>query len=176
MADRGHRREPEIALRRPRDDGPRGEVLVFALAGELHAAAVREIREILRPPPLTRVPRAPTGVLGVVSVRGRLVTVVDPRRALGLDAPAPTGRSRVVLVETDDGEVIGVYVDEVRRVDRLAEGDIEPPAASLGSDVAPHVTGIARPKRPGATGSDARPPAIVLVDLVALIGAARKGA
>jgi purine-binding chemotaxis protein CheW len=173
VADLARRREAAFGLRRLRDDGPRTEVLVFALGGELHAAAVDGVREILRSPPLTPVPRAPRGVLGVVSVRGRLVTVVDPRRALRLDAPPPTPRARIVLVEVDDGEVIGLFVDEVRRVERLSAEDIEPPAATLGGDVAAHVTGIARP-RAAIDGADAGA-ALVLVDLAALVTAALRG-
>lgn len=159
-------------LRRPRDDGPTMEALIFSLAGELYAAKVGGIHEILRPPPLTRVPRAPRGVLGVVSVRGRLVTVVDPRRALSLASPPPTSsRARIVLVETADGELLGVYVDEVQRVERFADDDLEPPAASLGSDVPTYVIGIARPKHRRGPGSDATADTIVLLDLSLLIGA-----
>lgn len=172
MADLVHR-DGASGLRRLRDDGPRTEVLVFALSGELHAAAVASVREILRAPPLTRVPRAPRGVRGVVSVRGRLVTVVDPRRALRIEETPPGPRARIVLVEVDEGEIVGVHVDEVRRVVRLAADDVEAPGATLGGDVAPHVTGIARPR--GADGS--RGDAIVLVDLPTLVGAAlREGA
>jgi chemotaxis signal transduction protein len=75
-------------------------------------------------------------------------------------------------VEVEEGELVGVLVDEVRRVERLAADDVEAPGASLGGDVAAHVTGIARPR--GAGG--ARDEAIVIVDLAALVGAAlRRG-
>jgi purine-binding chemotaxis protein CheW len=162
-------------LRRLRDDGPRTEVLVFAFTGELYAAPVEHVREILRPPPLTPVPRAPAGVLGVVSVRGRLVTVVDPRRTLGLAASPATTRARIVLVDATGGEIVGLYVDEVQRVERLATDDIEPAAARLGGDVAAHIAGIARPRRGRPSGPDGTVGTVVILDLTALFGALLEG-
>src|ERR1700692_1775256 len=57
--------------------GKRVEYLAFGLGGETYAVEIRHVAEILRPPPMTGVPRAPSTVLGVISVRGQLGTVVD---------------------------------------------------------------------------------------------------
>ena len=54
---------------RQQDRGPRTEYLAFCLAGDVYAAPVSLVREILKPPPLTPVPRAPHAILGIVSVR-----------------------------------------------------------------------------------------------------------
>ena len=72
------------AIRRAGEAGKRTEYLAFRLAGETYAVQIAHVAEILRPPPITEVPRAPRTVLGVISVRGNLVTVVDLRRRVGM--------------------------------------------------------------------------------------------
>jgi purine-binding chemotaxis protein CheW len=140
-------RRPRGGLRRARqlDRGPVVEYLAFGLAGDPYAAPVNLVREILKPPPLTPVPRAPHAVLGIVSVRGQLVTVMDLRRRLRLVEQPLTRRARILLVEGAAGETIGLFVDEVLAVYRLSESEIEPAATALGNDVAPYIAGIARP-------------------------------
>lgn len=127
------------------DRGPVREFLVFVLAGEVYGVALTRIREILSPPPITEVPRARPEVIGVCSVRGLLVTVVDLRRRLKLEENPPTRRARILLAEALHGEVIGLFVDEVRQVIRLAESEIELASTVLGGDVSEHVVGISRP-------------------------------
>ncbi len=131
--------------RRAVDRGPVREFLMFALAGELYGVELKRIKEILSPPPITRVPRAPRDVVGVCSVRGLLVSVLDLRRKLHLEERPLTRRARILLGEAESGEVIGLLVDEVRHVVRLAAGEVEPAAAALGGDVSEFVLGIGRP-------------------------------
>lgn len=132
-------------LRRANDRGPVREFLVFALAGELYGVELMGIKEILSPPPVTPVPRANREVVGVCSVRGLLVTVLDLRRKLRLEERPQTRRTRILLVTGATGDVSGLLVDEVRQVVRLAEGEVEVAAAALGGDVAEHVLGVGRP-------------------------------
>lgn len=124
--------------------GPR-EFLVFSLAGELYGLELQRVREILSPPVLTRVPRAPSDVLGICSVRGLLVTVFDLRRRLNLEERPGTRLSRVLLSESPNGEVVGLYVDDVRNVVRLLPDEIELAQALLGGDLSDFVLGVGRP-------------------------------
>jgi purine-binding chemotaxis protein CheW len=144
MADLSRTREGRLA-RRVAERGPVREFLAFVLAGELYGVELTRIREILSPPPITIVPRASSDVIGVCSVRGLLVTVLDLRRRLDLDEAPASRRSRILLTEVESGEVLGLYVDEVRQVMRLTENEIEPANAVLGGDVSEHVLGIGRP-------------------------------
>jgi purine-binding chemotaxis protein CheW len=180
MADLARRQKQPGPLKRSRqaDRGPRTEFLAFVLAGDVYAAPVALVREILKPPPLTPVPRAPHATLGIVSVRGQLVTVVDLRRRLRL-AEAPLSRkTRILLVDAAGGEVMGVYVDEVLQVYRLSESEIEPAATALGGEVAGYISGIARPigavapgRGPDGLPSHAPDPTVViLLDLRAVLG------
>jgi purine-binding chemotaxis protein CheW len=129
----------------PLNDGPVAEYLAFSVAGETCALPLTQVREILIPPLLTRVPRAPENVMGIVSVRGILVTVLDLRRTFRtLHAPLPGGRPRILLVPAPFGEVMGLYVDEVAQVYRFAASEIETAASVLGGNVAEYILGIGR--------------------------------
>ena len=128
----------------PLDRGPLNEYLGVRLGDGLFAFPLASVREILVLPTLTRVPRAPPDVLGILSVRGRLVTVIDPRLRLRIDRPPMAKRSRVLLVPLPTGEVVGLYVDEVRSVHRFPRGEIEAASSVLGGTLADYVIGIAR--------------------------------
>src|SRR5208337_2856373 len=73
------------AARRAGDGGTRVEYLGFGLAGETYAVPVAQVAAILKPPPITEVPRSPHTVRGIVSVRGRLVTIIDLRRRFHIE-------------------------------------------------------------------------------------------
>ncbi len=144
MADLARRRAGDAPVRGEPGEAVR-EFLVFVLAGDAYGVELTGIREILSPPSITEVPRAPRQVVGVCSVRGLLVTVVDLRRRLRLEERPMTRRSRILLAEAPGGEVIGLLVDEVRQVLRLPESGIELASTVLGGDVSEHVVGISRP-------------------------------
>jgi purine-binding chemotaxis protein CheW len=145
--------------RGPKVRGPRVEYLAFRLGTDTYAVPIGEVREILKLPPVTEVPRAPNDVLGVVSVRGLLVTVIDLKRRLRVAAADITKKGRILLVMGADNEVIGLYVDEVLQVYRLAETEVEVAGNALGK-LGDYVVGIGRPE--GAL--------LILVDLAPILG------
>lgn len=174
MADYMRSRSRVSLARRgaPADRGPRTEYLAFRLGDDVYAGPVSLIREILKPPPLTPVPRAPHSVMGIVSVRGQLVTVIDLRRRLRLTEQGPTRRARVLLVNPNNVETLGMYVDEVLQVYRLADDEIEHAAAALGGEVAPYIAGIARPILHGSSSSSmpqADASLVILLELRSLL-------
>ena len=120
------------------------EFLAFRLGEETYALPLAGVQEILKPPPVTVVPRAPSDVLGIISVRGRVTTVIDLRRRLKL-AEAPTdSQTRILLVAAGD-EVVGLVVDAVSQVYRLYEDEVEI-ASTVSSDMADYLLGIGRPR------------------------------
>jgi purine-binding chemotaxis protein CheW len=138
------RGEGRSALQRADELGKRAEYLAFMLGTEAYAIQIGNIVEILKPLPITEVPRADPEVVGVMSVRGRLVTVVDLKRRFRLTRTFTMDKkSRILLVDAA-GELIGLLVDEVLQVYRLAESEVEPPQV-LGTEQPPHVVGIGRP-------------------------------
>ena len=119
------------------------EYLTFQLAGELYAVEIGRVLEVLRTPPITEVPRAPVDVLGVISVRGEVVTVIDPRGRLGLARSEGPPARRVLIA--DDGEgPCGLLIDGVAGVVRLPRGALEPCPQALGSAGGDAYLGIGR--------------------------------
>ena len=119
------------------------ELLAFGLAGERFALPLGSVREILKMASITEVPRAKKHVLGILSVRGRITTVIDLRRRLRMSPVEPTKHSRILLVDSGD-EVVGLLVDEVFQVYRLGEDEVEL-AAVVAGDLSEYVYGIGRP-------------------------------
>ena len=127
----------------PEDAGVE-EYLTFRLGVEEYAVAIERVHEVLKSQPVTEVPRAPAGVLGVVTVRGEVVAVFDPRRRLGLPGtPPPEGSGRIVIVDDGQGPC-GLLVDGVASVVRLARGSIEPCPQGIGGASADCLAGIGR--------------------------------
>jgi purine-binding chemotaxis protein CheW len=121
----------------------REEYLTFLLGSEEYAVAIERVREVMKSPPITEVPRAPPHVIGVVTVRGEVVPVFDPRRRLGLSAAPPAEGSRVVIVDAGEGPC-GLLVDAVASVVRLRPGGIEPCPHGLSAVSGDSVSGIGR--------------------------------
>ena len=121
----------------------RSEWLTFLLGGEEYAVAIGQLREILKAPAITEVPRAPPHVLGVIMVRGEVIAVFDPRRRLGLPAVAPSRQSRVLVCDAGSGRR-GLLVDAVSQVVRLASSQVESRPTGIGGTCAEYIGGIGR--------------------------------
>ena len=97
------------------------QLLAIELGGVPYAVPVDRVREIVGLRPITPIPRVPAEVLGVISLRGEIVMVIDARRCLQLLPAPPTRSSRIVLVVGDDGRRAGILVDAVIAVLRVGE-------------------------------------------------------
>lgn len=146
------------------------EYIGFRAGGETFALSLSVVREILKPPPITEVPRARPDVLGIVSVRGQITTVVDLRRRLKFPAMEVTPSTRILLVEGGD-EVLGLLVDEVTQVYRLSPQEVELASTVLDGNVGSHVAGIGRPRVRGLRGEAVQTTdeVLILLDLAALL-------
>jgi purine-binding chemotaxis protein CheW len=127
-----------------RSDDVAYEFLAFKLGVETYALPLAGVQEILKPPRITRVPRASHEILGIVSVRGRVTTVIDLRRRLRVPEGPLDKNTRVLLVEAGN-EVLGMLVDAVLQVYRLYEDEVEL-ASAVGGDLNEYVMGIGRPR------------------------------
>lgn len=125
-------------------DEPVREILTFAVGGEAYGVPLTQILEILGVRNITPVPRSPSDVVGVCTVRGELVTVIDTRRRLEPRAPRAKTRGRILLTSTGYGEKVGLLVDEVLGVQRFSRDQIETTAGVLVGDISSHIESIAR--------------------------------
>jgi len=120
------------------------EYLSFGLASELFAVNIIHIKEIIKVPMITEVPRVEAVILGILSLRGTIVPVADLRRRLGLPCSPSTRKSRVLIVQMSEDDYVGLLVDEVRHVIRLKDTDIEPPPGVFDRAEAEHILGVGR--------------------------------
>lgn len=94
------------------------QAVVFRLGDEEFGIDITQVREIDKLVRITRVPRVPAFVEGIINLRGQLVPVLDLRTRLGLPRGVPSKTARIVVAEIE-GRAFGMIVDEVREVTRI---------------------------------------------------------
>ena len=107
-----------------------GQYLTFTLDAEVFACSIARVREVLEFTTVTRVPRTPEFMRGVINLRGGVVPVMDLRRKFGMGNTENSVDTCVIIVEVEvDGEntVLGVMADSVQEVIDLGPDQIEPP-------------------------------------------------
>ena len=112
-----------------------GKYLTFKLGAEEFGLEILKVQEIIKMMEITRVPRTPEFVRGVINLRGKVIPVTDLRLKFGMDAMATTDKTCVIVVQVAHGEgrvTMGIIVDEVSEVLDVTAGQIEP-APEFGS-------------------------------------------
>ncbi len=111
-----------------------GKYMTFQLADEAYGVEIVQVREIIGMMRITRVPRAPGFLRGVIDLRGTVIPVMDLRVQFGMSAAQPTDQSVIIVVQCAVGGrtlTLGVLVDRVLEVRSIDAAQIEPPP-SLG--------------------------------------------
>ncbi|MBW2507128.1 MAG: chemotaxis protein CheW [Deltaproteobacteria bacterium] len=139
-------------------------VLAVVAGDEVYGFPLSTIREILVPPPVAEVPRAPAPVLGVISVRGQIITLLDLPQILNLEVSQVEPYGRVLLVDNGD-ELIGVAVNRVIQVYRMDPDHIEY-ASAMGAELSEYVVGVGRVP----SASNGEESMLILIDPVSLLG------
>ncbi|SEF58517.1 chemotaxis protein CheW [Paenibacillus sp. UNC499MF] len=119
------------------------KIIVFALAHEEYGVEVDKVKTIERMLPMTRVPKTPAFVKGVINLRGVVVPVIDLRSRFGLPETSYSDNTRVIIVVVNDLEV-GLIVDSANDVIDLNEDNIENPPEVVGGIKAKYLHGIAK--------------------------------
>ncbi len=103
---------------------PLTQWVTFMLDGEKYGINVMQVREVLRDIEIAPVPGAPTYVLGIINLRGNVVTVIDTRSRFGLPAIETNNESRIIIIETMD-QTLGLLVDSIAEVADILQSQIE---------------------------------------------------
>jgi len=106
--------------------------VTFRLDNETYGINVMQVQEVLRYTEIAPVPGAPPYVLGIINLRGNVVTVIDTRHRFGLTSAETTDNTRIVIIEADQ-HVVGILVDAVAEVVYLRQSEIET-APNVGND------------------------------------------
>ncbi len=106
--------------------------VTFKLDSETYGINVMQVQEVLRYSEIAPVPGAPEYVIGIINLRGNVVTVIDTRSRFGLSSAEITDNTRVVIIESEK-QVIGILVDSVTEVVYLKNSEIDL-APNVGND------------------------------------------
>ncbi|BBN81131.1 chemotaxis protein CheW [Pseudoalteromonas sp. A25] len=106
--------------------------VTYKLEDETYGINVMQVQEVLRYTEIAPVPGAPAYVLGIINLRGNVVTVIDTRARFGLVSSEVTDNSRIVIIEAEK-QVIGILVDSVAEVVYLRSSEIDS-APNIGTE------------------------------------------
>ena len=98
--------------------------VTFRLEIETYGINVMQVQEVLRYSEIAPVPGAPSYVLGIINLRGNVVTVIDTRQRFNLMCSESTDQTRIVIIEAEN-QVVGILVDAVAEVVYLRQSEIE---------------------------------------------------
>ena len=113
------------------------QYLAFTLGNEQYAVEVTSIKEVLELPSITRIPKAPAYMKGVINIRGGVVPVLDLRQKFGMEETEPTVDTSIIVIELTDGgtkATIGTIADSVQEVIQIPPDSIDP-APKIGTNI-----------------------------------------
>lgn len=119
------------------------QLVVFDLDDGEYGVDIDEVKEIIGMQDITRVPRTPEFVEGVINLRGKVNPVVDLRKRLSLPVPERTDANRIVVVDIGDQD-LGFIVDAVTEVLRIPSDSIEPPTQVITNGDSEYLMGIVK--------------------------------
>lgn len=119
-------------LSKKNSEDPVLQWVTFHLAGETYGVNVMQVQEVLRYTEIAPVPGAPHYVIGIINLRGNVVTVIDTRNRFGLPPGEIADNTRIVIIEAEKN-VVGILVDSVAEVVYLRLSEIET-APNVGND------------------------------------------
>lgn len=106
--------------------GDEGQAVVFRLDDEEFGLDINSVKEIVRVPDITPIPRSPAYVSGICNLRGSVLPVIDTRKRFAMENRENTDQTRLLVVETN-GAQTSMVVDHVREVMRIRHSLVEPP-------------------------------------------------
>lgn len=116
--------------------------VTFRLGEETFGINVMQVQEVLRMTEIAPVPGAPDYVLGIINLRGNVVTVMDTRKRFGLDQKESDDSTRIVIIEAGE-QVVGILVDSVAEVVYLKQSDIESAPQVGNNESSRYIQGVA---------------------------------
>jgi len=119
------------------------QLVVFDLNEEAYGVDISAVREIIRMQEITRVPRAPEFIEGVINLRGKVIPVIDLRSRFSMPGTERTDEHRIVVVDVV-GQDIGMVVDAVTEVSLIPSSSIEPPSTVITTNDSEYLTGIVK--------------------------------
>ncbi|MEN6413169.1 MAG: chemotaxis protein CheW [Veillonellales bacterium] len=135
------------------------QLVVFKLGREEYGISILQVQEIKRMTDITRVPRTPDYIEGVINLRGSVLPVIDLKKRLDLPHQDDTEDTRIIIVKVED-IAVGMIVDAVSEVIAISRENIESPDTVVGGVSTKYLSGVGK--------QDNR--LLILLNLEAIIG------
>ncbi len=100
------------------------QVIIFSLGEERYGVEISQVKEIILPTQITRIPNVPAFVEGVLNLRGQIAVIVNLRKRLGKEPKKNDENTRIIVIEYGNS-TIGMMVDSVSEVKYLSSKNIE---------------------------------------------------
>ncbi len=113
--------------------------LEFNLGQESYAVTLLKVREVITPPEVTPIPKAPSYVCGLINLRGLVLTVIDLRKKLGITPNKDASQNAVIIFDLEE-RMVGIVVDSIQKVLNVSDEQIKPVPDSEGASA--HFLGI----------------------------------
>jgi purine-binding chemotaxis protein CheW len=124
-------------------EGDLNQLISFIVGEEEYGLEILRVKEVIRIREITRLPRAPSFVKGIINLRGDVIPIIDLRDKFGLEHQDYTNMTRVIVVDVD-GRLVGMVVDAASQVVRVAADQIEPPPPIAGGLSAEFIKGVGK--------------------------------
>ena len=135
------------------------QYVTFILGHETYGINVMQVKEVLRYSDIAPVPGSPDYVLGIINLRGSVVTVIETSQRFGLNSAEITDNTRIVIIESE-GHEIGIIVESVAEVVYLRQSEIETAPNVGNEESSKFIQGVCNRKNE----------LLILVDLNKLLG------
>jgi purine-binding chemotaxis protein CheW len=120
------------------------QLVTFRIGEEEFGVDILRVQEIIRTMAITRVPKAPDFVEGVINLRGKVIPIIDLRKRFALEVREHDKHTRIIVIEISN-MIVGFVVDAVSEVLRIPADTVEPPPpAVMGGIDSEYISGVGK--------------------------------
>ncbi len=119
------------------------QLVTFSIGEEEFGVDILKVQEIIRTMEITKVPRAPDFVEGVINLRGKVIPIIDLRRRFGLESRPHDKHTRIIVIEINN-MIVGFVVDSVSEVLRIPANTVEPPPPVVAGLESEYISGVGK--------------------------------
>jgi len=119
------------------------QLVTFSIGEEEFGVDILSVQEIIRMMDITKVPRAPDFVEGVINLRGKVIPIIDLRKRFGLSTRDHDKHTRIIVIEINN-MIVGFVVDSVSEVLRIPASTVEPPPPVVSGLESEYISGVGK--------------------------------
>ncbi|WP_031387645.1 chemotaxis protein CheW [Desulfonatronum thiodismutans] len=119
------------------------QLVTFHIGDEEFGVEILKVQEIIRMMGITRVPKAPDFVEGVINLRGKVIPIIDLRKRFGMTGQEHDKHTRIIVIEIN-AVIVGFVVDSVSEVLRIPANTVEPPPSIIAGIESEYISGVGK--------------------------------